>query len=220
MRTQELISALVPVINRRDTVSKAQRLMNEFHVSQLPLVEDREYLGLLEESAVLDCENPETLVENLPISHLKPAVGAGVHFFEALKLAGDFKLSVIPVVGADGGYLGAITQENLVFTLSHFNGVAEGGGLVVLDMDRHDFMLSEIARLAESEDIHLLSVCTFDDPSTGRLQVLLKTDRRDLNHFIATLENFRYHIKERFHEAGEQDELQRNYDLLMTYLNM
>ncbi|HEX5554194.1 MAG TPA: CBS domain-containing protein [Chitinophagaceae bacterium] len=220
MLARELISPIIPTVNRMDTTAKALSLMNEFHVSQLPLVEEGEYQCLLEETTMLDWDEPETLLENLTFSHIKPAINGNAHFFEALKLAGDYRLSLVPVVDHGDHYLGAITQENLLTTLAHFNGMHESGGILVLEMDQNDFMLSEIARLAEAEDVHILGIHTFNDNATGKLGVVLKTNRLDLNSFVATLERFRYTIPHRFDEPASGDQLQRNYDLLMNYINM
>lgn len=220
MLARDLISPIIPTVSCTDSAARALSLMNEFHLSQLPVVEEKEYRCLLEESVILDWEDPEMLLENLQFSHIKPAVRSDVHFFEALKLAGDYKLSLIPVVDDDDLYLGAIPQENLLSTLSYFNGVHESGGLLVLAMDQNDFMLSEIARLAEADDVHILGVHTFNDTDTGKLGVVLKTNRQDLNGFVATLERFHYTVETRFDTPTSTEELRRNYDLLMNYISM
>lgn len=220
MLARQLISSIIPTVTREDTAARALDLMNEFHLCHLPVVEDDIYLCLLEESSMLDWDDPGMLLQHLHFSHIKPAIRGNAHFFEALKLAGDYKLTVIPVIGEADHYLGCITQENLLFTLAHFNGMHESGGILVLEMDQNDFMLSEIARLAESEDVHLLGIHTFNDPETGKLEVVLKTNRMDLNSFVATLERFHYSILHRFDEPAATDQLKRNYDLLMNYINM
>lgn len=220
MLANELISPIIPVVNELDSAARALRFMNEFHLSQLPVVEDKQYVGLLEETGLMDLEDQEILVGNLQLPPLKPAVRSNDHFFAALKLAGDFKLSLVPVVDEEDRYLGAITQENLLFAVAHFSSVHETGGIVVLQIDPNDFMLSEIARLAESEDVHLLGVYSFRDQVSGQLQVILKTDRQTLNSFIGTLERFHYTILFRFDNPPSGEDVKKNYDLLMNYLNM
>lgn len=220
MLANELISPIIPVVNELDSPARALRLMNEYHLSQLPLVDEDQYICLLEENGLLDLDDPEILLKNVNLPYLKPAVKGNVHFFEALKLAGNFKLSLVPVIDDEGHYIGSITQENLLFTLAHFNGIHESGGILVLEIDQNDFMLSEISRLAESEDIRIHGVYTFNDPSTNKLQVILKTNRQNLNTFIATLERFHYTIQYRFDEPPSGDDVRENYDLLMNYLNM
>jgi CBS domain-containing protein len=220
MYAGELISPIIPVVTRLDSAARALNLMNEFHVAQLPVVEEDQYLCLLEEADILDWENPDVLLKNIQPSPIKPAVRSNAHFFEALKVAADYKLTLVPVIDGSELYVGSITGETLLFTLSHFNGIHEPGGILILEMGQNDFMLSEIARLAEAEEIYLLGVHTFNDPDTGAFQVLLKTNRRDLQSFVALLEQLNYSIKYRFDEPASDEELRKNYDLLMNYINM
>lgn len=220
MYAGELISPIIPVVTRKDNATRALNLMNEFHVAQLPVVEEGQYLYLLEEADILDEESPDILLKNISPSTVKPAVRADVHFFEALKIAADYKLNLVPVIDGSELYVGSITGEALLLALSHFNGIHETGGILILEMGQKDFMLSAIARLAEAEGIYLLGVHTFNDPDTGSFQVLLKTNRKDLQSFVILLEQLNYSIKYRFDEPASDDELRKNYDLLMNYINM
>lgn len=220
MLARDLISPIIPTVSGTDSAARALSLMGEFHLAHLPVVEDDRYLCLLEESVILDWEDPEMLLKNLHFPHVKPAVQEDAPFFEALKLMGDYKLSLVPVVDAEDLYQGAVTQENLLWTISHFNDVHEPGGILVLHIAEHDFMLSEIARLAESEDVHILGMHTFNEATTGKLGVLVKTNRQNLDSLVAVLERFHYTIEYRFDEPTSEDGLKRNYDLLMNYLNM
>lgn len=220
MLAQELISTVVPVLHSMDTGAKALRLMNEFHLTQLPLVVDNKYLSLVEEDQILDWEDPDLLLETATISTLKPAVLEGAHFYEALKLFYDLKLSVLPVITREGEYLGLITKDNLLAILAQYNGVKEPGGLLVLEVEPRDYSLSEIARIAESNEVTLLSVNTINNPGTAKLEVLLKTNRQDMQGLVATFERFNYTIKHMFSEELEEDLLKKNYDLLMNYISM
>ncbi|MGX5819971.1 CBS domain-containing protein [Chitinophaga lutea] len=220
MLAQELISTVVPVLHPMDTGAKALRLMNEFHLTQLPMVVDGKYVGLVEEDAVLDWEDPDLLLESLNGSAPRPAVMEGAHFYEALKLFYDLKLSALPVVTRENEYLGIITRDNLLAILAQYNGVKEPGGLLVLEVEPRDYSLSEIARIAESNEVTLLSVNTITNPATGRLEVLLKTNRQDMQGLVATFERFNYSIKYMFSEELEEDLLKKNYDLLMNYISM
>lgn len=220
MLAQELISSVIPVLHPMDTGAKALRLMNEYHLSQLPMVMENKYVGLLEEDDVIDWEDPDMLLQQATGELFKPAILEGAHFYEALKLFHDFKLSALPVVNRDNEYLGVITKDNLLAVLAMYNGVKEPGGLVVLEVGPRDYSLAEIARIAESNDVTLLSVNTITNPATGKLEVLLKTNRQDLQGLVATFERFNYVIKYTFSEELEEDLVKKNYELLMTYLSM
>ncbi len=69
MLVQELISTVVPVLLPQDTGAKALRLMNEFHLTHLPLVVDNKYVYLVEEDQVLDWEDPDQLLESAAPAH-------------------------------------------------------------------------------------------------------------------------------------------------------
>lgn len=219
MLTRELISTVVPVLHPMDTGAKAMRLMGEFHLTQLPLVVDNKYQQLVEEDDVMDWEDPEMMLETIEDSNFKPAVNEQAHLFDALKVFSDFKLTALPVITKEGDYLGVITRDSLLLALAAYNGVKEHGGIVGLDMEPRDYSLSEIARIAESNDVTLLSVNTLTIPN-GRLEVMLKTNRQELSGLVATFERFNYNIKYLFTEEQEEDLLKKNYDLFMNYMSM
>ncbi|MBC9933759.1 CBS domain-containing protein [Chitinophaga qingshengii] len=219
MTARELIST-VPILQPSDAGSKALRLMNEFHLTQLPMVVDNKYVALVEEDQIMDLEEPEMKVESIQYNGAnRPAIQEGAHLFEALKLFYEFKLSVLPVITKENDYLGIISKDSLLAALAAYNSAKEAGGILALEMDPRDYSLSEIARIAESNDVTLLSVNTITDPS-GKLEVLLKTNRQELHSLVATYERFNYTIKYIYSEEQEEDLLKKNYDLLMNYISM
>lgn len=220
MLAKEYISSVIPVLHPLDTAARALRLMNEYHLSHLPMVVDNIYLGLIEETDILDWDDPDSLLENLHDRHFRPAVQENEHFLEALKLCNEFKLSAIPVINKKEEFQGVIPFENLLHGLSQFNDFKEPGALLVLEMEPKDYTLSEIARIAESNDISILGMHTWNDPATGKLEVLIKTNRHDLQALIATFERFSYTVTRHFGEEEEEGMLKKNYDLFINYLNM
>ncbi|RFS23986.1 CBS domain-containing protein [Chitinophaga silvatica] len=219
MIARELISS-VPALHPSDTGTKALRLMSEYHLTQLPMVADNKYLALVAEDDILDMDNPEATLESMENTGTRPAIMEYAHFYEALKLFHDFKLFVLPIVSREGTYLGIITKDSLLDALAGFNAVKEPGGVLAFEVDPRDYALSEIARIAESNDVTLLSVNTITIPSTGKLEVILKTNRQELQSLIATFERFNYNIKYVFSEEPEEELLKKNYDLLMNYISM
>ncbi|RAJ10473.1 CBS domain protein [Chitinophaga skermanii] len=219
MLAKELISSIVPVMLPGDTGSQALKLMNEYHISQLPLVVDGKYLALVEEDDVLDWEDTDLKLESAP-NNFKPSINENAHIFDALKLFFEFKLCVLPVITREGEYLGVATKDNLIAALAQMNAAKEAGGIIVLEVGPRDYSLSEIARIAESNDVTLLAVNTYSNPATGKLDVTLKTNRIELNSLVATFERFNYTIKHLFTEEMEEDLLKKNYDLFMNYISM
>jgi Mg/Co/Ni transporter MgtE len=220
MLAKDLIST-VPVLHPEDSGSRALRLMNEYHLHQLPMVLENKYMAMVEEDDILDLEDPETLLENMEYNGIKPAIPENAHFYEALKVFYEQKLCALPVITRDNEYLGILTKDNLLAVLAQYNGVKEPGGIISLEIEPRDYSLSEIARIAESNDVTLLSVNTITNPTTGRLEVLLKTNRQELQSLVATFERFKYYVvKYTITAEEEEDTLKKNYDLLMNYISI
>ncbi|SEK97646.1 CBS domain-containing protein [Chitinophaga rupis] len=220
MLARDLIST-VPVLHPMDSGSRALRLMNEYHLTQLPLVLENKYLAMVEEDDILDLEDPETLLENMEYNGPRHAIQENAHFYEALKVFYDQKMCALPVISKENEYLGILTKDNLLAVLAQYNGVKEPGGILSLEIEPRDYSLSEIARIAESNDVTLLSVNTITNPATGRLEVLLKTNRQELQPLVATFERFKYYVvKYTITAEDEEDTLKKNYDLFMNYISI
>ena len=220
MLARDLISKIVPVLHPRDTGTRALRLMNEYHLMQLPMVQENKYVALIEEDDVLDLEDPDALLETMKQNGASPAIMENAHLFDAIRLFFELKVTALPVVSQENEYLGVLTKDIMLDAIAQYNGVKEPGGIVALDVEPRDYSLSEIARIAESNDVTLLSVNTLTQPVNGRLEVLLKTNRQELQGLVATFERFNYTIRYTITEEQGEDQLKKNYDLLMNYISM
>src|SRR5699024_3157651 len=187
MLAVDLISPDIPILSPEDRADKGLRLIREFGGEELPLVVENRYLGLMEELQLRETEDKETRLSDIPVSALSPAVQKDAHFFEAVKLFAFYRLKLLPVIDQSLHYKGSITVGNLLEELSRFNDIGQYGGLLILEMKPSDFMLSEIARIAESVDIVLLGVHTITEPASETFKVYLKTNLENLDIFVASL---------------------------------
>ena len=89
MLNKEIISASVPTLNPNNSVSQALELMSEFHVSQLPVVNDEKYVGLIFEEDLLNA-NEEDKIQTLENRYSRIAVHANTHFIESIQAAHGF----------------------------------------------------------------------------------------------------------------------------------
>ena len=60
-----------------------------------------------------------------------------------------------------------ITASDLLKTMGNFAGADEIGGLIVLEMERTHFAISEISRIVESNDCTILHLNTTTNPVNG-----------------------------------------------------
>lgn len=213
------IEESIPYLKITDTIEFSLDLMEEFKQEHLPVLKNKELVGVVSEQQLLDAGSSKTLAD-LPFPLIKVAIDEHTHIFDAMKAGYESTSSVLPVTNKKGKYIGLISPKSLLIKLSKFNFVNETGGIFVLEMPEHNYSLAEIARLVESNNASILAIATTQIPGTGLLQVTVKVNVLDLSFIIATLERFEYNISHIFHQAEQVDQLKERYDALMHYLNV
>ena len=219
MLNREIISTSLPTLNLHDTILQALEMMNEFHVSQLPVVDNDKYLGLVFEEDLMSVDENSTL-QAVTDRFSKVAVRASSHFIEAIQTANDYHLSVVPVIEKENEYAGVISATDLLMTLGKLTGASEPGAVIVLEMEQRGFSFSEISKLVETNDAQITQLNTYWDNSTDTFFVTLKINKFEISDIIATFQRYEYQIKYYFGEELYENELRTNYDHLMNYLKI
>ena len=218
MNIEQLISP-VPTLMPEDTVNKALDLMEENNLTELPVVSEDNYIALVHESDVLDWEKPGNTLSSADFLNYKPAVFASGHPFEAMRLAHDLNLSVLPVIDRDHKYLGSVTKDGLLKYITEHSGIDTPGGILVLEIPPRNYTLLEIARICENEDVVILNLQVHAN-ERGMLEVTLKLNRSSVEAVVASFERYKYTVKEVYGENINNDDITGKYNLLMNYINM
>jgi len=219
MVIEQLISPVVPTLVPSDTGNTALHLMEENNLTQLPLVNEEQYLGLVQENDVLDWNNPDNSLDKAELSY-RPAVFASGHPYDALRIANSQNLSIVPVVDNENRYIGSITRNDLLKYITENSGLDSPGGIIVLEVAANNYSLYEIARICESEEVMVISSQVHTNSDTGKLEVTLKTNRTNLGGLAASFERHKYIVKEVYGEQEGKDDVMDRYKLLMNYINM
>lgn len=219
MLTRQIISNSIPYLHKEDKVYQALQLMNDYHVTHLPVVEAETYMGIISEEQLLHSDDDD-LLEVLPMADPGgTAVEASDHFLKAIQVAVQNKLSMVPVVEARQ-MVGIVTYNDLLRNTSSFMSLSEPGALIVLEMENRAYSFTEINRIVESNDAQITQLNTFTEPETGLTQVTLRVSKTEVSAIIATFQRYEYNVKYYFGEELYQNELKGNFDNLMHYLNI
>ncbi len=190
MLTIELINNSIPRLKLQDTVSKALQLINDFRVTHLPVVSDDKYLGLISEEDLLDAKQEKMPIELMQETFITAAVHDNEHFLNAVNYCNQHDTTVVPVINEENELMGAITTPDLLKALGNFAGTNEIGGIVVLEMERSQFAISEISRIVESNDATILHLNTTVHPETGMLTVSIHINKKEIASIVATFERY------------------------------
>ena len=214
-------SDLVMPLKPSDTGNIALGMMDDLRLSHLPIVNGDKLLGVISELQVLNLDDLEQPLchQRLPIP--RPYVQQSQHFYDVIRLAAAEKLSVVPVLDDKENYLGCITLDKIAAMMGEIASVRQPGGILVLEVNEHEYSLSEIARIVESNDAKVLSSYIAAFPDSTRLEVTIKVNRIDLSPIIQTFNRYNYVITASFSEESRMDDLLNSrFDSLMNYLNI
>lgn len=216
----ELNNNIIPRLQLQDTVAKALQLINDFKVSHLPVVSEEKYLGLISEEDLLDSDNTKMHIQLLQDDFLDISIKENEHFLQAVNISNEYQTSVVPVINDDKEFLGSINGLSLLRTLGHFAGAQEIGGIIVLEMERSQFIISEISRIVESNEATVLHLNTTIQSETGLLTVTLHLNKKELSMVVAAFERYEYNVIYYFGEEKFENEIHSNYKHLMNYLDI
>lgn len=220
MTAHSLIALDIPSLSVEQTGRDAFHLLSDFHVKHLPVVDDGKFVGLLSEEDIFNHKLSDP-IGSFDLSSLRRfAVRENEHVFEVMRIMGDNRLTVIPVVDEQGKYLGLISQNDLLRFFANSASFTEAGAVLVLEMPRRDYSLATITRIVEENDVKVLNAFVTSTPDPENVEVTLKLNRHDLSRTVASLERHNYEVKEMFGELEHANEMRDRYDSLMNYLNM
>lgn len=220
MLNKELISGSIPALSPDDSVAHALQLMADYHLSHLPVVKEDAFLGLVSEDELLNASDDTLSISKAAIPLSLVSVHASSHFTEAIRLANEYNLSVVPVVEEQAVWAGAISRIDLLKGLARISGVEEPGGMIVLEMEQRNFSFSEISKLVETNDAQLTQLNTYFDKDLGVFFITLKVNKFEISDIVATFQRYEYNVKYYFGEELYENELKSNYDHLMNYLSI
>ena len=194
-------------------------MMNDFYVRHLPIVNNKQLLGLLSEDDILNYDASEA-VGSYSLSMVRPFANRKDHIYELLRLVAEYHLTLIPLVDEEENYIGVVTLEAILMYFAQTASFSEPGSILVLEMSKRDYSLAEIARIVESESASILSSFITSNLESTRVDITIKINRQNIQSIIATFGRYDYEIKASFNEADYVGSLQERYDGLMSYLNV
>ena len=194
--------------------------MDTFKMSHLPVVENDIYLGMVSEDELYDKNLFEEKMSEFGIMRA-PFVLSTQHILDVLAVATHFSVPIVPVVNADRKYLGSVTSQNLLDALAKITNVQSKGAVLVLEMGVHDYSLSEIARIVESENAKLISSYVTEYEDSTRIDVTLVVNMAEISPVVKSLERYGYKVNTFFSGSNKIDDFYRErYELLMNYMKI
>jgi len=195
--------------------------MEVFRISHLPIVNNKEFLGLISDSDIYDLNMAEEPIGNHRLSLFSPYVTEYQHIYEVVELVAQLKLTVIPVLNEKKEYLGLITLHDLLQGFAKVTAVDKHGTIIILEINVNDYSLSEITQIVESENAKILSLYVSDSETSMKMDVTIKLNTSDASRILQSFYRYNYIVKASYMEDNDLDNLYHNrFDEFMRYLNI
>ncbi len=220
MLAKDLITDEIPPLKTSDTGIMVINWMDEFKVAHLPIVNNREYLGIISDTDILDLNITDEEIGKYKLSLIRPFVLENQHVYEVIKMFSNIKLTVLPVLDQNQNYIGLIPLTALLQQFAVLAATREPGGIIILEMNVHDYSLSQIAQIVESNDGKVLSCYLNSLADSTRIEVTLKINKEDISGILQTFDRYNYTVKASFHQSEFSDDMKNRFDSFMNYINI
>ena len=218
MMASAFIDPSIVPLKISDSVAVAIDFFKEFSVRQLPVVQDNICIGIL---SLDEIEEELADIPVLDFINLSYSFASTYdHIYEVMRAISEQSVTLFPIIDENNNYLGCITLASLFKNYVNCAAFSQPGSIVVLEMDKKNYSLAEIARIVESENKVVLSSLLSSNAESDRLEITLKLNSAQIQNLLSTFERFGYNIKATFDEEDVKDTLKNRYESLMTYLNV
>jgi predicted transcriptional regulator len=218
MMASAFIDPSIVPLKISDSVAVAIDFFKEFSVRQLPVVQDNICIGIL---SLDEIEEELADIPVLDFINLSYSFASTYdHIYEVMRAISEQSVTLFPIIDENNNYLGCITLASLFKNYVNCAAFSQPGSIIVLEMDKKNYSLAEIARIVESENKVILSSLLSSNAESDRLEITLKLNSAQIQNLLSTFERFGYNIKATFDEEDVKDTLKNRYESLMTYLNV
>ena len=218
MTAKELLSKNFKLPSITNTVDEALQIMDLNKVRHLPLIKSKAFLTIVDEES-LKMTGPGTVLADLSKTGVREYLRSNDHMLEAAKKMNRERLTVLPVLDAEDTYQGVVTFEDLFKNIIRTYELDAEGNLLIIEISQQDFHLSELLRILEQESVHVFSVLV-SRTQYPTIEITLKTDLKDINAILQTLERYSYKVKAYYEDDSQSHQLKDRYESLMSYLNV
>ena len=220
MIASDLIQSQIPVLRLTDTIKTALSFLEEYKLSQVPVIGPKGYIGLLEEEDALGATEISK-IKDLQHVLLNHKIQVEEPLYSALSYFSKTNLSLLPVLDENQKYLGCLTAADLFKKTCEWLNVDELGGLLHLEIKQQDYSLVQISQIIEASDAKIISlVCIPNKKEPTLLEVIIKINREELSSIIQTFERYEYKIIATHHKNIHQKGLDDRFGSFIRYLNI
>lgn len=206
-------------IQKTDSIQLALEKLQDMLCKELVVLNGDEYIGFVNESNLLDADDEQAPISAIKINTAPIQLKFNQHPYDALVMT-TYNISLIPILDQDNNYIGVSTQLDILKAIALIQSQNESGAIIVLSIGLHDFSLSQIAHLVESDNCRILNCATKINLESDSIEVTLKVDKTNINSLLNSFLRHNYIVMETHNTVAAFDDTAERYQQLMNYINI
>lgn len=219
MQANTLISSSIKSIHPVEDGNKALEMMDQFRIHHLAIVKNNFYLGVISDKEIMSWNSEDDSIEEHLTNLAAPYVKYNQHLFDIVEVLEKNNLSIVPVLDEKNHYLGVITSRKLLYSIAKSATIQSPGGVIVLEMPDHDYSLTEIASIVESNNTKILSSYIISKPNSTNIEVTIKLNKQEVTAIIKDFERHEYKVSASYKDEEADGDYLERYESLMRFLN-
>ena len=219
MQANTLISSSIKSIHPVEDGNKALEMMDQFRIHHLAIVKNNFYLGIISDKEIMSWNSEDDSIEEHLTNLAAPYVKYNQHLFDIVEVLEKNNLSIVPVLDEKNHYLGVITSRKLLYSIAKSATIQSPGGVIILEMPDHDYSLTEIASIVESNNTKILSSYIISKPNSINIEVTIKLNKQEVTAIIKDFERHEYKVSGSYKDEEADGDYLERYESLMRFLN-
>ena len=219
MQANTLISSSIKSIHPVEDGNKALEMMDQFRIHHLAIVKNNFYFGVISDKEIMSWNSEDDSIEDHLNNLAAPYVKYNQHLFDIIEVLEKNNLSIVPVLDEKNHYLGVITSRKLLYSIAKSATIQSPGGVIVLEMPDHDYSLTEIASIVESNNTKILSSYIISKPNSINIEVTIKLNKQEVTAIIKDFERHEYKVSASYKDEEADGNYLERYESLMRFLN-
>ena len=207
-------------IQKTDSLQLALEKLQDMLCKELVVLNGDEYIGFVNESNLLDADDEQAPISTIKINTAPIQLKFNQHPYDALVMTTVYNSSLVPILDQDNKYIGVSTLLDILKAIALIQSQNESGAIIVLSIGLHDFSLSQIAHLVESDNCRILNCATKINLESDSIEVTLKVDKTNINSLLNSFLRHNYIVMETHNTVAAFDDTAERYQQLMNYINI
>lgn len=204
-----------PKLNQ--TVGHGLGIINTYGLTHIPVFEGLSFIGNISRETLIE-NDPEILLSELRDFNEFFYMTENGSLLDAVQNFHNYNSNILTILNTEHQYSGMLMMDDVISALSTMPFISEPGAIMVIEVSQKQFSISEIAKIAESNNARIIGLFV-TGYQEDKISITLKLISDNLTSVGETFERFNYTVIHKFFNDEKEDLMKDRLDMLMKYLD-